>query len=956
MEGAALITDPPPLGVYPDRIEFTQDTAAFAAHADNGLKTISAKEVLCSVFRVFPFGNVFRLITQITPFHPGPFFSPTRKNRMLLYHFGEVEFSPSGLPCPPAPPLAKASWRVVSLKVNFSSFKRPSRYINGEVNSVHRQAPVRVALAFPDIYDVGMSHLGLKVLYKIINDIPYAVAERVFSPWPDLEEEMKKRGILLSSLETRIPLKDFDIVGFSLQYELCYTTVLNMLHLGGVPIRSQERFQGKSGPLVIAGGPCTLNPHPMSAFVDAFLIGDGEDAIAEIISAYHEWKKEGSDDRGPLLKALAGIEGIFVPVFGKESPVKRRILSSLENAPFPDNPVLPFTSIIHDRINIEISRGCSMGCRFCQAGMACRPVRERSPGKILALAAESLRNTGYEDISFTSLSSGDYSCLPLLMREFNKRFYGKRIAISLPSLRVASVNDAILREIRTVRKTGFTIAPEAGTDRLRAVINKDVSGEAYMRALETLFKEGWNNLKLYFMTGLPTEREEDIAAIPDMVFEAIKVSKRLTGKHVNISVGVSSFVPKPHTPFQWFAQDRRDVLKEKNNYLKRAFLKRGVKYKGHSEEMSLLEAIFARGDESLAPLIENAWSLGCRLDAWTEVFDFGKWERAMEVSNIDAEAFALRAYEVDARLPWDNIQTGVTAEYLRREYRNALAGSFTVDCRKRCHNCGLKCRADSGDAETERLLTLRSVADAGTVSVGNASQRNDPLSVLRGAQRSGETSVRARLQYSKTGNVRYLSHLELTKAIMRAMRRANFPLKYSSGFHPSPRVSFGPALGVGIAGLSEYLDLELIAPVEIDALTANLKLTMPQGIGVERMAVLFGKEKSLDSFVMRYTYEIIGDEEISIEGFLEKDEALILREKGSVDLKELVEAIEKVDCRTVRLTVRDQGAVKVRLDELLTEIFGEASGGLSVTRTAMYGWDGGWVKPMEGEELWAAKS
>ena len=815
---------------------------------------------------------------------------------------------------------------------------------------------MKVALAFPDIYDVGMSHLGLKVLYKIINDIPYAVAERIFSPWPDLEEGMKKKSILLSSLETGVPLKDFDIVGFSLQYELSYTTVLNMLHLGGVSVRSQERMQGKRGPLVIAGGPCTLNPYPMSPFIDAFLIGDGEDAIGEIIRAYFEWKKGGLDDRGPLLKALAGIEGIFVPAFGKESPVKRRIVSSLEDAPFPESPVLPFTSIIHDRINIEISRGCSMGCRFCQAGMACRPVRERSPGKILSLAEQSLRNTGYEDISFTSLSSGDYSCLPELMREFNRRFFGKRIAISLPSLRVASVNNDILREIRTVRKTGFTIAPEAGTDRLRAVINKDVSGEMYVRALETLFQEGWNNLKLYFMTGLPTERDEDISAIPDMVSEAIKISKRITGRNVNISVGVSSFVPKPHTPFQWFGQNPLEVLKEKNNYLKRAFLKKGVKYKGHSEEMSLLEAVFARGDEGLAPLIENAWSLGCRLDAWTEVFDFGKWQRAMELSNIDAEAFASRAYDVDVPLPWDNIRTGVTAEYLRKEYRDALSGSVTVDCRKQCHLCGLQCKTAGGDAETALLPPLQGGAGSGTALAGDSPQRIDPFSLPRVTSGSGERSVRTRVQYSKTGNLRYLSHLELTKAIMRAMRRANFPLKYSSGFHPSPKVSFGPALGVGIAGLSEYLDLELIPPFEIDALMANLKRTLPEGIGVERMAVLFGKEKSLDSFVLRYTYEIVGDETISAERFLETDEALIQREKGPVDLKELVEAIEKVDHRTVRLTVRDQGAVKVRLDELLTEIFGEASGDLSVTRTAMYGWDGGWVKPMEGEELWAAKS
>ena len=456
--------------------------------------------------------------------------------------------------------------------MNYTHFLKPSRYINSELNSVHKWAPVTVALAFPDVYEIGMSHLGMKVLYHIINKLPFASAERVFAPWTDLEEALKTRGLLLSSLESKKPLQEFDIIGFSLQYELSYTTVLNMLQLGGVPVRSAERLDTKGSPLVIAGGPCTVNPFPMAAFIDAFLIGDGEEAVPEILQACHHWKTSGRENKDSLLHALGKIGGVYVPVLGKERPVQRRYIASLEDAPFPDSPVLPFMNIVHDRINIEISRGCTMGCRFCQAGMTYRPVRERSPEKILELAERSLRNTGYDALSFTSLSSGDYSCLNYLMKEFNRKFYDRRISLSLPSLRVASVNREMLEEIKVVRKSGFTIAPEAGTDRLRAVINKDVTEEMYIKTLETLFGAGWHNLKLYFMSGLPTETDEDIEAIPAMVMLATRISRKQSGRPANISVGISSFIPKPHTPFQWFGQndmespERKEPLPPKEPY------------------------------------------------------------------------------------------------------------------------------------------------------------------------------------------------------------------------------------------------------------------------------------------------------------------------------------------------------------------------------------------------------
>lgn len=806
-----------------------------------------------------------------------------------------------------------------------------------------------MALAFPDIYEIGMSHLGLKILYDIINKLPYASAERVFAPWTDMEDAMRRKGVLLSSLESGLPLKDFDIVGFSLQYELAYPTVLNMLGLGGIPVRTEERLSKKEGPLVIAGGPCTLNPFPMSPFIDAFFIGDAEEAIKEILGTCLGWKEAGREGKEGLLKALAEIEGVLVPSEGKDRKVRRRIIPSLEDAPFPESPVLPYTNIVHDRVNIEIARGCSMGCRFCQAGMAYRPVRERSPQKVLELAEKSLKNTGYEDVSFTSLSSGDYSCLQSLMREFNRKFGGNRISISLPSLRVASVNSGILREIRAVRKTGFTVAPEAGTDRLRSVINKDFSEEIYLKALETLFKEGWHNLKLYFMSGLPTETEEDIAAIPEMVHQAIKISKRLTGRHVNISVGVSSFIPKPHTPFQWFGQNPLEVLREKNAYLKKALLKKGVKYKGHKEEMSLLEAVFARGDESVSALIEAAWKQGCRLDAWTDVFDFEKWQKAMDISGIDAHASAEKTFPLESLLPWENILTGVTKEYLIREYQNALSGNFTPDCRKSCNGCGLKCEHDKeADGGSENGIG-RAASEGVTETVPARPFKNFISS-------RNDESVRIRAEYSKTGNARYLSHLELMTAIMRALRRAGFPLKYSSGFHPSPKVSLGPALGVGVAGIKEYLDVEIAPPFKKESFLETLNGVLPAGIRANKAVLLDRREKSLNSFVVRYTYEIRSDQKLDGSGFFGREEVLVERKEELIDIKKMVEEAVRLDEKTFRLTLRDQGNLKVRLGELMPPLFGVPAEQLDITRLSVFGWNGSWAEPIEDERIWAAKS
>jgi radical SAM family uncharacterized protein len=729
--------------------------------------------------------------------------------------------------------------------MNLSFFKRPSRYINNEINSIHKDAPVKVALAFPDVYEIGMSHLGLKILYKIINELPFASAERVFSPWIDLEAEMKAKGIPLTSLEFNRPLKDFDIVGFSLQYELSYTTVLNMLYLGGIPLRSEERTNSSCCyPLIIAGGPCTVNPKPMSWFIDAFLIGDGEEAIKEILELYYNWKKTGDRKKDSLLKALERIEGMYVPLIHNNPPlspfskggergimakggkggfmIKRRFIKSLDDAPYPDNPVVPFTSIVHDRINIEVSRGCSRGCRFCQAGIIYRPVRERSPDKIMEIAENSLNNTGYEEVSFTSLSAGDYSCLLYVLKEFNRRYSKNKIGLSLPSLRVGSIDSEILKEIRTVRKTGFTIAPEAGTERLRKVINKDFSEEEYEMALKTLFEEGWHNLKLYFMIGLPTEGDEDIEAIPKMVLKALKISKKYTNRFVNINVGISSFVPKPHSPFQWFGQSLLEDLKRKKKYLRDILLKKGFNLKDHDERMSLLEAAFCRGDESIGLLIEKAWSEGCRLDGWSEVFNFEKWKEAMDITGIDAEAFARKEYTISDKLPWDIIDVGVSKDFLWKERQKAIDENLTPDCRKVCQRCGLECH-DIENGRRGGWVNIRVGEDTDSSSCLRAS-----VSQIHRTQLF--QPLRIRVEFSKTGRLRYLSHLELMVVLHRAIRRACFPLVYSEGFHPAPKISFGPPLGVGIGGIREYFDIEVIPPFDTILNMRKLNNTLPEGV------------------------------------------------------------------------------------------------------------------------------
>jgi len=591
------------------------------------------------------------------------------------------------------------------------SVEKPSRYTGNEWNMARKdpqEVDIRFAFCFPDIYDVGMSHLGMKILYHMLNERKDTYCERVFAPWVDMEQKMRENNIPLFSLETFEPLSNFHIVGFTLQYEMSYTNILNMLDLGGIPLRSWERTEHH--PFVCAGGPCTVNPEPLADFIDFFVIGEGEEVINEVLDKFLEWKK-GGHPRKTFLEMIASIEGVYVPSFydvkynedgtvqsinPKEdrypARIRKRIVKELNESYFPEKIIVPYTSIVHDRIMLEIFRGCSRGCRFCQAGFIYRPVRERSPERLGNLAEDLAESTGYDEISMVSLSTSDYSRLGELTEDLIRRLEDKKISLSLPSLRVDSFSIELMDKVKTVRKSGLTFAPEAGTQRLRNVINKGITEEDLVNSARIAFMGGWNNLKFYFMIGLPTETMEDIVGIARLGEKIVELYRSMQtkekGKNLTLTISTSSFVPKPFTPFQWEAQDTMDALREKQKFLK-SKLRRSITYNWHDPEVSLLEAVFARGDRRTGEVLLRAWQKGCKFDGWGEVFNFDKWMEAFEETGIDPAFYANRRREPGEVLPWDHIDVGVSKKYLIREREKAYREEVTRDCLSICSGCGV---------------------------------------------------------------------------------------------------------------------------------------------------------------------------------------------------------------------------------------------------------------------------
>ena len=780
---------------------------------------------------------------------------------------------------------------------------KPARYIGGEWNEIKKDptsAEVKIALAFPDTYELGMSSIGLRILYKIINSQPHLLAERVFAPWTDLEQKLRTSKLPLYSLENKLPLFQFDIIGFSLLYELNFTNVLTMLDLGGIRLFSAER--SAKDPLVIAGGPSCFNPEPLVDFIDAFLIGDGEEAILEIISTYQRWQEKGAS-RSELLAALAGIKGMYVPRFYQAQAqslpqpqsqgqpkvqaqsqaqsnfpllfvepkdsyparIEKRIVYDLDRVLYPESTLVPSTEIVFDRVQVEIARGCPQRCRFCQATSLYFPHRLRSLEKVKNLALTNLECSGYDEVALTALSASDYPYLASLVREMMASLLPQKIALSFPSLRPGGVSKDIVDSIIKVRKTGLTIVPEAGTERLRRVINKHLSDEEIWEAARAAFSRGWRLLKLYFMVGLPTEKEEDLEGIVRIVEEILKIGVSILKVAPQINLSISSFIPKPHTPFQWEAMESSERLQEKISFLKKRLRKYPtVWFKDHPVATSVLEAVISRGDRRVGEVIRIAWEKGARFDSWSDTFNFELWKESFQEAGLDYRVY-LAKIPLRAKLPWEHISSGFKKKALLQELRRAYREERTPSCSRRdcrfCQGCEFPHLVNKLNQETKGVSSELEKKSSFRRGLTREELREKNLSGAdlspEGIEKKARNNlIRYRFYFEKKGPARFLSHLDLINTIPRILRRAGVAVAFSQGYHPKMKLTFLPALPLGMTSRQEIFELQAKGPLEEKEVVSKLNKLSPPGIVFQEIRKVSPQQPSLNREIKAVLYSL----------------------------------------------------------------------------------------------------
>ncbi len=751
--------------------------------------------------------------------------------------------------------------------------EKPARYLGGELYSVVKpEATVRMCLTFPDVYDIGMSHLGTKILYGLLNDHPEIACERAFCPWVDMEKELRERGLPLVSLETATPLRAFDVLGFSLQYELTYTNVLNMLDLAGLEVRSADR--GEDDPLILGGGPVATHPEACAPFFDAYLVGDAEGRLPELLLDYKRHRTVGHDKREALIR-MAAKGGVYVPALYTtevcdrsdlevvSTPIDERVPARVERAfvedindfPFPDRSPVAAAEAIFDRLSIEIARGCTEGCRFCQAGMIYRPVRERDPDVIVDTIVSAVDQGGYDEASLAALSTADYSCIDPLIRKVMAKLRERNVSLGVASLRAYGLSEAILDEIRSVKATGLTFAPEAGTQRMRDIINKNVSEADIATSAHRVFARGWKRMKLYFMIGLPFEEDDDVVGIVETGGRMKAIGRSYVGKRAEVQVSVSSHVPKPHTPFQWAAMDTPDEIDRKQRLLRDGARRHRVSVKHHDVRTSWLEGIMARGDRRVADVVEAAWRRGARFDGWDDQLQWQTWLDCLaENDAVDPQRY-LGTLPIDGKLPWDHIDMGLADKFLWKEWKRTTKGKLSPPCGKPvgdivhhtnledaeadhrklvCYHCGVAC--DMTAMRDDRIGFLKQLgavtppAPAGPVE----EVIRDRIGKIKPPKREGaarpEDLVKYRIRYSRAGMIRLQGHSDILRILPRVLRRAGIEVGMSWGFRPKPLLSFSPATPLGTWSVAEMFDVSLLAPIPADELLERLNAVADPGL------------------------------------------------------------------------------------------------------------------------------